>query len=106
MTICGLSTACAEEAEEFTGEQFLNWPRESQDSLIQNSITMTAIIATQGREDIARCIDEWYPLDESIIKMRHDHILKIIGENPTYHPQGVILAVIQKQCGSFRDNEN
>lgn len=67
---------------------------------------MTGIIATQGRQDIASCLDDWYSSDEATQKKRHDFIIKIISENPTYHPQGVILAVLEKQCGAFKEGPN
>ncbi len=93
-------------AEDFTGKQFLEWPRDSQVSLITYSITMTAIVASQGRKDISHCLDDWYPLDPEISKSRQDFIIKIISENTEYHPQGVILAVLQKQCGAFFPVQN
>lgn len=93
-------------AEKFTGEKFLKWPRKSQDSLIQNSITMIAIVAAQTQKDIARCIDSWYVVDEAIKQQRHGYILDIIKENPSYHPQGVILAILQKRCGKFKKHDD
>lgn len=93
----------ASAAEEFTGKQFLEWPRDSQNSLITYSITMTAIIGTQTKPEIAKCLDEWYPLDPAITKARQDLIIKTIGEYPDYHPQAIVLAVVQKQCGYFKD---
>ena len=67
---------------------------------------MTGIVASQGRKDISRCIDNWYSGEVEIQKQRRGFILDTIRNNPTYHPQGVILAVLQKQCGSFKDNPN
>lgn len=99
-----LPTACNAQSGGFTGAQFLSWKRDSQDSLIETSITMTAIIATQGHQDIASCIDDWYTGNEAIHRLRHEFILRTIRENPNYHPQGVILAIIQKQCGSFKSS--
>ena len=93
-------------ADRFTGADFLKWERASQNSLITYSITMTGIVATQGRQDIATCIDDWYPLDPDIKRRRQELIRKTIRENPSYHPQGVILAILQKQCGSFKDQPN
>ena len=90
-------------AEGFTGEKFLKWKRESQDSFIGTSITMVAVVATQGRQNIASCIDDWYSEDGSIQDQRHGFILDTIREYPSYHPQGIILAVLQKRCGSFKD---
>jgi hypothetical protein len=89
-------------AETFTSAAFLEWSRASQDSLIQASITMAGIVATQGRKDISRCIDNWYTEDDAIQRMRHDFILESARRYPSFHPQAVILAILQKQCGSFK----
>ncbi|MEM7173275.1 MAG: hypothetical protein AAF530_24140 [Pseudomonadota bacterium] len=85
----------------FNGEDFLKWPRDSQNSLVTYSITMTAIVASQVHQDIATCIDDWYPPDGRIKQQRQGFILDTIRSNPSYHPQAVILAVLQQQCGSF-----
>ena len=84
-------------ADGFTGEQFLKWPRESQDSLIANSIIMTAIVATQGRKDISHCIDNWYSGNEDVQDQRHGYILDLIRKYPQDHPQGLFWQ-------SFNDN--
>jgi len=89
-------------AEGFTGEQFLKWPDESKHSMIDTSVIMTAIIATRNRQDISRCIDDWYSGDKAIQRKQRNKIIKTIRENPSYHPQGVVLAVLEKQCGSFK----
>lgn len=90
-------------ADSFTGEKFLTWPRDSQESLIQSSIMMTGIIAAQHRTDIAGCIDDWYTGDEAVQAQRHEFVIDTIRKNPSYHPQGVILALLQKECGSFAE---
>ena len=74
--------------------------------MIETSIMMTAIVATQGREDIARCIDDWYTGDEAVQNQRQGYIIDIIRDNPSYHPQGTILAILQKRCGSFKEKPN
>ena len=94
------------QASKFTGEQFLKWSKGSQTSFIETSITMVAIVATQGRQDIAACIDGWYPLEESQKQLRHEEILTTIRRYPDNHPQGIILAVLQKHCGSFKKRAN
>lgn len=105
----GLHASCAaserekSRAEGFTGHDFLTWERTNQDSYIETSVSMTAIVATQGRQDIATCIDKWYSIEPEIRQDRHDNILRILRENPAFHPQGIILAVLQKQCGSFKN---
>lgn len=103
MMIAVYGFASTAHAEGFTGEKFLQWERASQDSLIETSITMTGIVASQARKDIARCIDDWYTGDIAIQQQRHGYILDMIKQYPSYHPQGVILVVLQNQCGSFKD---
>ena len=90
-------------AQEFTGEMFLQWERGNQDTFIQVSVTMVGIVASQGRNDIAECIDTWYGGPDVERRMRrHNFIMKTIRENPEFHPQATILAILQKQCGSFK----
>ncbi len=90
-------------AVEFTGKQFLEWPRDSQNGLITYSITMASIVALRVRPEIATCLDDWYPLDPETKKARQDSILKTIREYPDYHPQTTILVILEKQCGSFAE---
>lgn len=88
-------------AEEFTGQRFLEWSQEAQHSFVGNSISMTWMIARQSREDIADCIDEWYSFDANTRKQRRGFVIDSIAEYPTYHPQAVLLATIQKRCGEL-----
>ena len=64
---------------------------------------MVGIVAAQDRKEISHCIDDWYSGDEAIQRQRTGYILDIIKQHPTFHPQGVILAVVQERCGSFKD---
>ncbi|WP_080620828.1 hypothetical protein [Paracoccus yeei] len=82
----------------------LAWPEASQDSFFQSSITMTNIVAMQtGRHDgIVTCINEWYGTAE-LQAQQHDHIRVVLADYPDNHPQGIILAVIEKACGSFAE---
>ena len=89
----------AEEA--FKGETFLEWREEAQHSYIQISIVMASVIASQMREGFAGCIGEWYSPDPGTEAERNREIVAVIRENPEFHPSGVILAVVQKQCGEF-----
>lgn len=88
-------------AEEFASAKVLEWDRSAQNSLFQSSITMIGIVAAQMEEKshIARCIDQWYAADS--IEKRQDQIRNAMARFPTYHPQAVILAVVEKACGKF-----
>ena len=89
-------------ADGFTGTEFLTWDRAAQDNYLQTSITMAGVIATQTRPNVASCIDDWYFAGDAVRKQRNDAIRKTIQDNPGYHPSGVLLAVLQKECGSFK----
>jgi len=88
-------------AENFTSAKVLDWPEASQEALFQNSITMIGIVASQVKPDIARCIDKWYGADEALGKKRYDEIRSALEKYPEYHPQAIVLAVVQKACGKF-----
>jgi hypothetical protein len=101
--IGALTIPSAQATNGFTGEQFLEWERQSQDALIQNSIVMIAIVATQGHEEIARCIDRWYSSDNADRTQIHRNVIEAIAKNKTHNPQGVILVYVQRECGRFKD---
>jgi len=90
----------------FTGEEFLTWNRANQDSFIEVSVTMAGIVSGRARKDISRCIDEWYSLEDETRRKRNTHILGIVESNPEFHPQGVILAVLEKRCGSIKPSSD
>lgn len=89
-------------AEGFTGEDFAAWPTVSQDSYIQSSVMMAGVIGAQVKPEISRCIDGWYFADEATKAERNDSIRQVIAGYETYHPSGVILALIQQDCGAFK----
>ena len=82
LSLCVIATGA--NAKTFTSTAFLEWPRESQDSFIQTSITMAGIVATQGRKDISRCIDNWYTEDSATQRKRHDFILETARLYPSF----------------------
>ena len=90
-------------AEEFTSEDVLEWDESSQDSYFQTSVMMIAIVATQtGEHDhIAECIDTWFGGGDASQPQRFARIRSVMEGLPSYHPQALILAVIEKECGEF-----
>ncbi|MEO1324942.1 MAG: hypothetical protein AAFV59_18270 [Pseudomonadota bacterium] len=62
---------------------------------------MASTVATQVEPKIAKCIDDWYFKDEETRRRRGDEIRKVMQSVPGYHPDGVLLAVIQRACGKF-----
>lgn len=85
-------------AEMFTSEEFLTWSREGQGHYFRTAIGMAGLIARQNDEAQGDCIDNWYFNDQD---RAHDRITSVMRQYPSYHPRGVILAMIEKACGSM-----
>lgn len=89
-------------AERFSGAAFADWSQVSQDSYIQSSVMMAGVIGTQVKPEISRCIDAWYFETAAIKAERNEMIRETIVGFADHHPSGVILALIQRACGSFK----
>lgn len=88
-------------AEGFTGEVFATWSRSSQDSYIQTSVMMAGVVLTRIKPSASNCIDAWYfkePKEE-----RNRYISETIVTYTDYHPSGVILAIIEQECGALKE---
>lgn len=89
----------AEAKDGFTAADFLKWPQDSRRSYVQNALMMANMIAVENNRGQADCISNWYFSD----RPRKDAFIdSVMQKYPTHHPMGVILAVIEKQCGSFK----
>lgn len=88
-------------ADGFDGNEFNGWSAEAQDSYIQTSVTMAAIIATKTRRAAGDCIDAWYLADTADRAARNAEIRDTIGRNAEFHPSAVIFLILETQCGSF-----
>lgn len=82
----------------FTSADLLTWKKKSQDSFFQTSIGMAGVIASQNRREAAKCIDDWYFATNATQQRRNDHIRKVMADNPSFHPQATILAILRKEC--------
>ena len=89
-------------AQGITGEDVLKWPEESQNALFLNSATMAGIIAGQtgDHDNIALCIDRWLA-GAGDLPSFPDRVREVLTGLPGYHPQAIVLAVIEKECGDF-----
>jgi hypothetical protein len=95
--------AAAASADGFTSADVLKWSEESQNSFFQSSVNMIGLVATQieGRDHIAECIDSWFGGAVVGAEQRAARIREVMQGIPEYHPQAVILAVVEKECGDF-----
>lgn len=85
----------------YTSADLLERPIEAQNAHIQVSVMMIGVVATQIRPDIAHCVNDWYGGDQ--MGQRNEFIRSVMREHSDFHPAGVILAVVQRQCGHFAD---
>lgn len=91
--------ASSARAETFTSAQFLDWPTESQRFYFRTAIGMAGVIVRQNDKTQADCIDKWYFADESSAET---HVRSVMKAYPTYHPLGVLVAVLEKRCGALQ----
>jgi len=104
LTIASLSTivciaASAQAQETFKSAKFLTYPAESQKSYIGTAVMMAGVIASQNVPDQASCVDRWATSHEST---GYKPVIDAMKRLPEYHPTAVILAVLDKECGSFK----
>jgi len=90
-------------AGEFTSAKVLEWPEASQNSLFQSSVTMIGFVAAQTNTHghIASCVSDWYWEGGQADPAKNEAIRSAMRRFPEYHPQMVILAVVEKACGKF-----
>ncbi len=98
LVVCILATSTSVNAETFKNSEFLKWNRETQEFYIDTSIGMAGLIAAQNDKVIQECADKWYLSDKP--KTISD-IISAMRKFPKFHPRAVILAVMEKHCGSF-----
>lgn len=79
-------------------EDVLKWPADSQSFYFRTSVGMAGLIAARNNKKHSACVDDWYFSD---VTKADAAIRETMAQNPTYHPQAVILALLQKACGSF-----
>ena len=82
-------------ADTLKSSDFLKWQKKSQAFYIEASIGMASLIAAQNNKAQAKCIDDWYFSGE---EAKNAFIRETMKRVPDYHPRGVVLAVIEKQC--------
>lgn len=91
-------TAANAEDDVFKAEDFLTWERENQEYYFQVSIGMASLIAARNEKSQGDCIDNWFFKNRTEAS---DEILTVMRQYPENHPAGLVLAVLQKHCGTF-----
>lgn len=96
-TIVCTHSVSAEEA--FKSSKFLTYPADTQKSYIITSVVMAGIISGQNKPDQSKCIDSWMGENEPI---GFSSVKEVMARYPNHHPSGVIVAVLEKACGSVK----
>lgn len=91
-------------ADDFTSADVLTWEESAQDSYFNTSVGMIAILATQtgSHGHIADCLNDWYWNEDGNDPEKNAAIREVMSGLTDYHPQAVILAVVEKHCGTFK----
>jgi len=99
-SLCTIVCAQASSADEaFKSSKFLTYPAESQTSYINSSVLMAGLVAAQNSADQAKCIGDW---SGKHLSGGYQPVIAAMQRFPDHHPTGVIIAVLQKACGSFK----
>lgn len=101
LTACLAWNTQAHAQESYTSADLLERPIEAQNAHIQVSVMMIGVVATQIRPDIAHCVNDWYGGEQ--MGQRNEFIRSMMLEHSEFHPAGVILAIVQRECGRFAD---
>ncbi|MGB0659546.1 MAG: hypothetical protein ACPGNV_05140 [Mangrovicoccus sp.] len=89
-------------SEGFTAADVLAWDAESQEGLFQNSVSMTAMIASQKKDSgqYAGCMESWYGNELKQEELFHEYLTHL-ARYSEHHPQAVFLAWLQSICGKI-----
>lgn len=88
-------------AEAFTGKTFLSWPEEEQRGYLDAQIVMASTIVSRTKPEMSQCMAELYYGSLGLTNEGFASLINRIQEYETFHPSSVLVAVIEKECGSF-----
>ena len=82
----------------FKSSKFLTYAADSQKSYINTSVLMATLIAAQNSKAQATCIGN---CSGQYVSDGYQPVIEAMRKFPDHPPTGVILAVLQRACGSF-----
>lgn len=83
----------------FKSSKFLTYPAESQSSYIDTAAVATTVVVSLNSAAQAKCLGAW------VAKHRVGNfapVIEVMRKYPDDHPMGLIVAVLQKDCGEFK----
>lgn len=96
--VCNIATAPLAQ-ETFKSAKFLTYSAEAQKSYINSSVIIASLIASQNSRTQADCLHDW---SGKHVGGGYQPVIDAMRRYPDDHPSGLILAVLQKACGSFK----
>lgn len=85
----------------FTAADVLGWEKANQDAFFETSISMAGVLASQSELPAARCINDWYYGPSASKASINDEIRSAMRQYSGYYPGIVIVAVIERACGTL-----
>ncbi len=99
-SLCTIVCAQASSADEtFKSSKFLTYPADAQANYISTSAVAAASIAGLNSPAQAKCLGEWVSRHKG---SGYQPVIEVMRKYPDDHPTGLILAVLQKECGPFK----
>ncbi len=86
-------------ATNFTNKDFLTMPKLQQKGFLDGVINTLWQVAAQNDSDTGQCIVDWYFGEETA--QRNGLIFKSMNQYPTYTPSAIVIALTERECGSY-----
>lgn len=82
----------------FKSKEFLEYSGNARGNYIVIAAGMAGLISGQNRPEQSRCIDQWVRENR---QQGYRSVISAMRKFPNHHPSAVLIAVLQKACGSF-----
>ena len=99
-SLCTIVCAQAGAAEEaFKSSKFLTYSAEQQKGYIGTAAVAATVIASLNSQTQSKCLGEWVTQHSA---GGYQTVLDAMKKYPDDHPMGLIMSVLQRDCGPFK----
>lgn len=103
LAIASLSTIVCTEAgiaeDAFKSSKFLAYSAEQQKGYIGTAAVAATVIASLNSQSQSKCLGAWVATHSS---KGYQPVLEVMKKYPDDHPMGLIMSVLQRDCGPFK----
>lgn len=102
MAIASLSTIVCSAAladDGFKSSKFLTYAADAQKSYISTAVVAATTIASLNSASQAKCLGSWITEHSG---GGYPTVMEVMRKYPDDHPMGLILAVLQRDCGPLK----